>query len=212
MTTKLILASAAAAAALWSSTAFAADAVSEPPAPPPVATDTAPPAFSWAGGYAGIHGGYSWLNGDFSGGGSETFDGGRFGGFGGWNFDVGNNVILGLEGDVNYDWNKKNFVSGVDFGSEFSGSARGRVGYALDRTLIYAAGGWTATRAGFSGAVDDKATLNGWTIGAGVDYAVTDKIFVRGEYRYNDFGSKTISGVNTDLDQHVINVGVGVKF
>ncbi|MGG7519081.1 outer membrane protein [Allorhizobium undicola] len=210
---KLTLASAAAAAALWSSAALAADAVSEPPAPPPVATDVAPAAFSWSGGYLGLQGGYSWLNGDFSSGlGSHTFDGGRFGAFGGWNFDVGSNVILGLEGDVNYDWNKEGVASGVDFGSEFSGSARGRVGYAMDRTLIYAAGGWTATRAGFSGTVDDKATLNGWTVGAGVDYAVTDKVFLRGEYRYNDYGSKNISGIDTDLNQHVINVGVGMKF
>ncbi|MFB9913661.1 outer membrane protein [Rhizobium paknamense] len=204
----------ASAAALFISTqVMAADAVSETPAPP-AAVEVAP-AFSWSGGYVGIHGGYGWLDGKFSAGGltaNEKFNGGRAGGFVGWNFDVGHNVVLGLEGDLNYDWNKRTF-SGIDIGTDVSGSARSRVGYAFDRALIFAAGGWTATRGYLenSGA-DGKKTFNGWTIGAGVDYAVTNNIFVRGEYRYNDFGSKDLSGIDTKLKQNVVNLGVGVKF
>jgi outer membrane immunogenic protein len=194
------------------SAVMAADAVDEIPTAP-TAVET--PKFSWAGGYAGIHGGYGWLNGTLSQGGAsadDDFNGGRIGAFAGWNFDVGHNVIVGVEGDLNYNWNE-NTYSGIDVGTDISGSVRGRAGYAIDKALLFVAGGWTAQR-GYIDYAGDKynKTFNGWTIGAGVDYALTKNIFTRVEYRYNDFGSKNIEGIDFDTKQHVINIGVGVKF
>ena len=196
------------------SAVMAADAVDEVPVAP-TAVNT--PAFSWAGGYVGIHGGYGWLQGTLSQGGAsldDDFNGGRIGAFAGWSFDVGHNIILGAEGDLNYDWNKTALIGSTEAGTDVSGSVRARAGYAIDKALLFVAGGWTAQR----GYIDDgfgekhNKTLNGWTIGAGVDYAVTNKIFTRVEYRYNDFNSKDIAVYNFDTKQHVINIGVGVKF
>ncbi|MBB4006219.1 outer membrane protein [Allorhizobium taibaishanense] len=192
---------------------MAADAIDQVPTAP-AAVET-PAAFSWAGGYVGVLGGYGWLDATLSQGGaslSDNFDGGRIGGFGGWNFDVGHNVILGVEGDVNYDWNENSY-SGVKVGTDVSGSARARAGYAIDRALLFVAGGWTASR-GYIKApgAEVKETFNGWTIGAGVDYAITNRIFTRVEYRYNDYGSKSFSGIDFDTKQNVVNVGLGVKF
>jgi outer membrane immunogenic protein len=63
------------------------------------------------------------------------------------------------------------------------------------------------------GGVDEEETYHGWTVGGGVDYAFTDKMFGRVEYRYNDFGNKDILGLDFDLNpQHVVKVGLGVKF
>lgn len=45
-----------------------------------------------------------------------------------------------------------------------------------------------------------------------MDYAFTDNVFGRLEYRYNDYGDKDIFGINTDFDQHTVKVGLGVKF
>lgn len=193
--------------------AMAADAVDQVPTAP-AAVET-PAAFSWAGGYIGIYGGYGWLDGTLSSGGaslSDNFDGGRIGGFGGWNFDVGHNVILGVEGDVNYDWNENDY-SGVKVGTDVSGSVRARAGYAIDRALLFVAGGWTADR-GYIDYAGDKyrKTFNGWTIGAGVDYAITNRIFTRLEYRYNDYGTKDLSGIDFDSKQNVVNIGLGIKF
>ncbi|MFN7104296.1 MAG: outer membrane protein, partial [Pseudorhizobium sp.] len=95
----------------------------------------------------------------------------------------------------------------------FSGSVRGRLGYAMDRTLVYAAGGWTATEVNADtalGSFDD--TLHGYTLGAGVEHAFTDNMFGRLEYRYNDFGSGNLGAADIDFDQHVVQVGLGVKF
>jgi len=210
---KKILFLASSVALLGSSAAFAADAIYEAPQAP-VAQEVAAPVFSWNGAYVGLLGGYGWGNGDFSGGvnGSEDFDGGRIGGFVGYNWEMSSGFLLGLEGDVNYDWNEET-VAGADVGTDFSGSVRGRVGYAMDRAVIFAAGGWTATNGYVDGAgVDENKTFSGWTVGGGVDYAFTDKMFGRLEYRYNDYGDKNIAGSNVDFDQHVVNVGLGVKF
>ncbi len=87
-------------------------------------------------------------NGDFSAGGpvvSDSFDGGVLGAFAGYNYQFDNNFVLGIEGDVDYNWNDNDYA-GVNVGTDWQGSVRGRVGYAFDRALIYGTAGWTATR------------------------------------------------------------------
>jgi opacity protein-like surface antigen len=86
------------------------------------------------------------------------------------------------------------------------GSLRARLGYSFDRWLVYATGGWatadvqinSAPTAGappleFGGGVQTPTSsnneiLNGWTIGAGFTYALTEMINVGAEYRHTDFG------------------------
>ena len=191
------------------SASYAADAVEEIPAAP-VAVETAP-VFSWEGAYIGAHTGYGFGEADVDGFGTGDFDGWRLGAFVGYNWQLSSGFVAGLEGDVNYDWNDEDFA-GTSGETGFSGSVRGRVGYAFDRTLVYAAGGWTATNVEAGGPVDDDDTLHGWTLGAGVDQAFTDNVFGRLEYRYNDFSDGSLGGTDVDFDQHVIQVGVGVKF
>ncbi len=123
--------------ALSASTAMAADAVYETPAPP-VAQETLP-VFTWSGPYLGIQGGAGWANGDFSAGGpvaSDNFDGGILGAFAGYNYQFDNNFVVGIEGDVDYNWNDNDYA-GVQIGTDWQGSVRGRVGYAFDRALLY---------------------------------------------------------------------------
>jgi len=206
-----------AALGVLSGAAIAADAVSDIPAAP--AVSDAAPAFSWDGFYAGVSGGYGWNrlkateDGDTE---KHSFDGGRFAGFAGYNAEVAPSVVLGVEGDLGYAWGKKTIeLSKVSSG--LNGSARLRAGYAIDRALIYTAGGYTATNSKIKTPFGNTSeTLNGWTIGAGIDYAFTDNIFGRLEYRYNDFGKKTYTVQNLSADgklsDHVVNVGLGVKF
>ncbi|QFY62966.1 porin family protein (plasmid) [Rhizobium grahamii] len=206
----LLIVAASLTALSISTSAFAADAVDQIPAPP-VATDAS--SFTWDGFYLGGITGYGWGTGKVVGLGSDSFDGWRLGGFTGYNWQFSNGFVAGVEGDLNYDWSDKDYGGGTKLKSGFSGSARARAGYAIDHTLIYAAGGWTATNAKLKTPVgNDSDTLNGWTIGAGVDHAFTDKIFGRVEYRYNDFGRGDLLGTNVDFKQNVVQVGVGVKF
>ncbi|MDH4414215.1 MAG: porin family protein [Rhizobium sp.] len=191
----------------------AADAVSLAQEPPPMAADVS--TWSWAGGYFGVQGGYGWGDTKLSRGatsGKVDFDGGRFGGFAGYNWAVGSSFVVGAEADLAYDWNE--FTRGTEtLKTTVQGGVRARAGYAVDRALLYAAGGWTATQLSYEDTgVSIDRTLKGWTIGAGIDYALTDRIFARGEYRYNDYGRETIDGTDVDFKQHVVQVGLGVKF
>jgi outer membrane immunogenic protein len=207
-----------AALGVLSGAAIAADAVSDVPAAP--VFDDAAPAFSWDGFYAGVSGGYGWERVTVSAEGETgktNFNGARFAGFTGYNFEVAPSVVLGAELDLGYAWGKKTF-DGDKISAGLNGSTRLRAGYAFDRALIYTAGGYAATDTEVKVESVGKSSkvLHGWTIGAGVDYAFTDNVFGRVEYRYNDFGKATytIAGdsFRGGLSDHVVNVGVGVKF
>ena len=87
------------------------------------------------------------------------------------------------------------------------GSIRGRVGYALDRVLLYATGGvafagvntnlTTNSLLGLGGSFDSASnTRVGWTVGGGLEYAVTNNWSIRAEYRYSNFGQATVYPVN----------------
>ncbi|KJF67042.1 outer membrane protein [Rhizobium nepotum] len=208
---------------LAASGAMAADAVSEVPAAPAA---EAAPLFSWTGFTVGVQGGYGWNNNDvsvvgISGETSADFNGGLLGGFVGYNYDLGNSWVVGIEADFDKNWGDDSATilgTGFDYGFDWQGSVRGRVGYAFDRALLYGTAGWAYARgyAEVPGIVDEKETFNGYTVGVGLDYAFTDMMFGRIEYRYTDFGDKDFNfggaAINADVDQHAIRVGLGIKF
>ncbi len=200
----------------FSSPAFAADAVIEQP-PEPVAETPVIAPFTWSGPYVGLQGGAGWLKADFDTIGfsdSQSFNGGILGGFVGYNYQMDNNIVLGVEGDLNYNWNKEDLIGGVTAGTELSGSVRGRIGYAMDNLLFYGTAGWTVARGyvDVPGVGKDKSTFDGYTVGAGVEYAFQNNVVGRAEYRFNNYGSENISGFDVDARQHQVMFGIGVKF
>jgi outer membrane immunogenic protein len=58
----------------------------------------------------------------------------------------------------------------------------------------------------------------GWTAGVGLEYALTDSITTRVEYRYTDFGTKEaafpVNGYYEDYTptQSLVRVGLSFKF
>lgn len=212
-----------AASLLVSSSAFAADVVSEAP------IVEQPIVFSWTGAYVGGQIGYGWgqsdLDSDF---GSTSFDPDGFlgGVHAGYNYQFSNNVVLGIEADVDYsdmDGDGDFDVAGFSGSSEldWQGSVRARLGYAYDRVLPYLTGGvaFGKYEHRISDGVDsfsDDDTYVGWTIGAGLEYAMTDNWTVRGEYRYTDFGDQDFNfggaDYNVDLQTHAVKLGVSYKF
>ncbi|MCJ9672005.1 MULTISPECIES: outer membrane protein [unclassified Neorhizobium] len=168
----------------------------------------------WEGPYVGIHVGYGWTQGIFGtcvcGSDDEDFLGGRIGAFAGRNWTVSSGYVVGVEADVNYDWNKRPLY-GARVGTGFSGSARVRAGYAFGDVLLYAAGGSTATNA-YVKDPDDSEVAHGWTIGLGIDWAATNSTFIRMEYRYNNFSPVYLAGLRSDFDQDVISIGIANRF
>lgn len=203
--------------AVISAPAFAADAVMYDPAPTaPVVTSV----YNWSGAYIGIQGGYVWTDLEFPaafGVADEEFNGGTLGAYVGLNAQNGN-LVYGVEADINYSWNENEYLVGgipVDVGTDWSGSLRGRLGYAFDRTLVYGTAGLAVTNGYIESAVlDESETLTGYTVGAGVEHAFTDMISGRLEYRYSDYGDEDFGlGLGDfDVNEHAVRVGLTFKF
>jgi outer membrane immunogenic protein len=198
--------------------AMAADAIVQEPVPIAEA-----PVFTWTGGYVGIQGGYAWNEAEFDavfGSGSRDFDGGLLGGFIGYNWQVGS-FVFGVEGDINATWNDETFAFPgveVEVGTDYLASIRGRVGYAWDRTLIFGTGGVAFTRASVDASAggatfSEDQSYTGWTVGGGAEYAFTDNLIGRLEYRYYDFGKEDILGFSdVELNTHTVTAGFSYKF
>lgn len=227
----LILASSAFFAALTSGS-YAADAIMAQDAEPQFAASTATkPAFNWGGAYIGGQIDYSMLNGAFSFPGQperkakgRNFLGGLYTGY---NFDVGNDLILGAELDVAGSAGKgREDIDNTEIfattQNRWNGAARARIGYAADRFMPYLAGGLA-----FGGFKDrlkkpnSESTTNalrtGWTVGGGVDYAVTDNVILRAEYRYTNFGKQNFDFGNSTsygrkFSSNDIRIGIAYKF
>ena len=227
---KRVIAPFAAVIAITAVPAHAADLALRPQLQP-VAYQPAysEPALQWDGAYAGIGGGYGWTGarGTLSGLGSEDFG---FNGaiatlFAGYNKQLGN-VVVGLEADADYSWGKDSVPSGLgidlDVGSDWSGSLRGRVGYNVGNAMVYVTGGGALANAYFRALGSSLTdTLYGYTVGAGIDYAFTDNVFGRLEYRYTAYPDQdaladvaSFAGVDTKLRMHThaVKAGIGVKF
>jgi outer membrane immunogenic protein len=183
------------------------------------------PIFTWTGGYIGIQGGYVWSEGNVNNGVdflSDEFNGGMLGGYAGYNWQSGA-FVFGGEADINAVWNEETLAFpgvDVDVGTDYLASIRARVGYAMDRTLIFATGGVAFTQisaeADLGGGLrlDTDQNFTGWTVGAGVEHAFTDNWVGRLEYRYYDFGNETIDdfGGDADLTSNTITIGASYKF
>lgn len=208
------------------SAANAADAIQYQEPTPAIAA----PSFTWNGAYIGGQIGYGWGKSHYTSllNSGELKPNGFLGGiYAGYNFALENNFVLGADIDVTYnDLKKHNANQSEEFETElrWSGAARVRAGYAVDRFLPYIAGGVAFGQVqnkysitGINRTYSDKETVTGWTLGAGVDYAVTDNVIVRFEYRYTDFGRKDFDfggsdGVPNKFKTNDIRLGVAYKF
>jgi outer membrane immunogenic protein len=85
------------------------------------------------------------------------------------------------------------------------GTARGRLGIAFDRALIYGTGGlaYTSGTAFFSytdglfpaGGVAGAGNKVGYVVGGGLEYALTNNVSVKGEFLYTQFGRVSANGL-----------------
>jgi outer membrane immunogenic protein len=233
--------------ALTGSAAFAADLPYR--APPPVYLPP-PPIFTWTGIYIGGQIGYAWTSGNnqFDGFVDDTFVDSSFGGTPsgviggghvGFNYQI-NQWVLGLEGSVDGTSLSNTAVLAFPDGStltahstaDIQGSIRGRLGIAWDRVLIFATGG--VAFGGFNTNISLAAqpifasasrsdTRVGWTVGGGIEYAVTNNWSIQAEYRFTDFGTirnGDLAGLPADeflnghrrLQQNQVQVGFSYKF
>ena len=168
-------------------------------------------------------GGYDNLQ-DGGDGDSEGRDGFTYGALLGYDFQRGN-MVFGIEGEVTDSTTSTRSYNEIAAGDRFSVEAGrdlyigGRIGYAISpQALIYGKGGYTNARieSRYQAATTsdnelvDKADLDGFRLGAGLEYNFSPSAFVKGEYRYSHYGE--IDGYDIDLDRHQLMAGVGIRF
>jgi len=213
MTGKLLLA--AAAVVGFSGTAMAADLYVPPAQPAPVVQ--APAATDWDGPYIGASVGYGWgtaTDTTLVPSDSASANGFLVGGQIGYNFHLTDNLVLGVEGDLN--WNDQNGdfdTAATNYRINWDGSARARLGVDLDGILPYVEAGVAFANADTAiGGTDASNTHTGWTAGGGVEFKVADPISLNIEYRYSDYGSQTYGADTVGLTDNTVKLGVNYHF
>jgi outer membrane immunogenic protein len=214
--------------------------------PRKAATYTPQPAFSWTGFYIGGHVGGAWANVDWTHKNNvdtfETFsqDASSFAGgvHGGGMYQWGN-VVLGIEGT--YTWHDLSHTSVAlltadrsnSFDSKNMATVVGRLGWAWDRWLAYGQGGWATAKTDFRRFITSTNFTtssssdwdNGWTVGAGVAYAVWANVILGVQYdfvrinidiRFQTLdpsflpGTSAVTNANSDI--HQVTARLSFKF
>ena len=185
------------------------------------------PFFTWNGFYVGINAGYgfghsSWTNtstgattGDFS------VKGGLIGGTAGYNVQI-NSIVLGAEADLGWSGVKGSSATGCGGACETSnpwlGTARGRVGVALDRFLPYVTAGAAFGQVkGTFATTSFNETKVGFAAGVGIEYAFLHNWSAKVEYLYADLGKAKCDAacgapVDVKFNTNLIRAGLNYKF
>ncbi len=111
------------------------------------------------------------------------------------------------------------------FKQKWTGATRVRVGFSAGRVMPYIAGGIAYGQfedilsivitgdERFNKTEDATKTMIGYTLGGGVDFAMTDNLVVRAEYRYSDFGKKKFKDeIELKYKTNDFRAGIAYKF
>jgi outer membrane immunogenic protein len=140
------------------------------------------------------------------------------GGYGGYNLKASERIVIGAE---------VGFTAAVDDTARATSAGRplsidprysfdlsARAGYLVtDKALVYVRGGYANSRVRTTFTPTNGApvvtsdNLDGWQVGGGLEYAISDHISARAEYRYSDLGS-----TGGQYDRHQTLVGVSYNF
>jgi outer membrane immunogenic protein len=162
----------------------------------------------------------------------------------GCDFQFSGNTVLGLEGAFSGGRIKGHSalipLGGTDSASltarlDALATITGRVGYAIDRSLLYANAGFAwaderysaiRTSGGNAFNLEGPKTRFAWTVGAGVEWAFSDYWAARLEYDFYDFGSHGVTFSDTTSDNfsgalgivdvkqtiHAVKLGLSFRF
>ena len=215
--------------------AWAAD-LPQPAAPPPQApiayVPVTAPVYNWGGVYFGVNGGYGFGSSEWITGGAKTGDFQVSGFLGG--ATLGANIqadafVFGVDGDLDASWLDGTVSSTCTPGNcetknTWLGTARARVGYAVDRVLFYgtAGGAFGNIQGNTLGTTFQQTTKAGWTAGAGIEAAFGGNWTARIEYLFVDLENASLptalvpptnaTTTTVKFDASIVRLGVDYKF
>ena len=159
-----------------------------------------------------------------------------FGLMGGYNWKLGNGLVVGVEADLEGRGNNSDRVSQKDDGVtdpdfqaatkiQSAASLRGRLGYIVgNRTLVFVTAGYAAAsvkRTWYDMPADKESHSSiqgGWTAGLGADYVFSERLTARLEVRHTDYGSKKVDAnfwgesYKQKLSEDSIRIGLNYQF
>lgn len=152
---------------------------------------------------------------------SGSSDGVTYGGAVGYDVQAGG-AVFGVEGEITGSTTDTRadslFAAGdrltVDMGRDLY--VGGRIGGVIgDSTLIYAKAGYTNARVNVrydlgSTSVREGENMDGFRVGAGLEKRLGGNLYVKGEYRYSNYGD--LGGYDVDVDRHQVAAGIGIRF
>jgi outer membrane immunogenic protein len=149
------------------------------------------------------------------------------------------NIKASRQGSANDFTNSTSLITS-SVATDWLFTARGRVGLAFENLLAYATGGLAVTNLSAThtfidnnttppgaGTWTGSATKLGWTVGGGLEWALSRNWSVKAEYLYLNFGSVGAAGTiinplppgyanaigtSVDLTAHIARAGVNYKF
>jgi outer membrane immunogenic protein len=185
------------------------------------------PPYNWTGLYAGVNAGYGW---------TKSMNGVIGGGQIGYNWQT-SNIVLGFEADIDASGqrgtkNVTNTTGAISLSEtdkmNYFGTARARLGVAMDRWLPYVTGGLAYTSvnrngsavAGAAGTYSATDTKMGYAVGAGVEYAFSHNWSAKLEYLFLGYNGNTntyalapaTSVSYGQLSDNIVRIGANYHF
>ena len=193
----------------------------------------APPVFTWTGLYVGLTAGAAL--GTFTRGSNQIFGSSPAGVIGGgtvgYNYQISPDLVVGAEADIS----GTSYAAGGTvpfygiYGAgrmPFLATVRGRMGYTVDRAMFFVTGGLAVASlqgrvtdwgAGFPFFGSQRSWQPGFTIGGGLEYALTNTVSAKVEYLYTSTGNgdyfpytRDYSHLGTDFS--TVRAGVNYHF
>jgi len=178
----------------------------------PIAAAVVAPAFNWTGFYIGAHlgGGFgrqTWANIDLTAEPVSLSPNGVLGGVHfGYNHQI-SNVVLGIDVALSAASLRASAASivtpPVTYATRinFLTTVTGRLGFAVDRALLYVSGGYagvnvqtTGTNPVLPDSFTNTSFRSGFTVGAGLNYQITPNWIAGIDYKYIHLGGESRAG------------------
>lgn len=137
-----------------------------------------------------------------------------YGGQLGWDFQVGNSAVLGVETSLTGRTGRTDFGT-FDLEAGRTINLTARAGWlASPDGLLYVRGGYSNARFSITNPAGPSENRDGYTLGVGYEHKLARNISARLEYNYSDYGNDQVAtpGGTATLNYHRHAVMTGVNF
>ncbi len=173
-------------------------------------------ASQWTGFYAGFATNIISPEFDNSTATTPLQEGTGFGAYGGYNYGLGDNFVVGAEVGFSGPASFQTSLGNPDFEFDRVVNARVRGGYALGNALVYGSLGYQAVEYGAAAGVSTAGSADGLVYGIGLEMLLQENVSVRLDYTSThmapDPGTIVGGSAGEQIDANAVGLGVALHF